>query len=389
MKNLKIAISGYGSISSLGTNSESIWKKYRDNQHCFNKEKITNKEEWVAGLSLASKESISELIKEKKYQQLDPSVLYAIAASRIAVNQAGWNSEEEFGISIGSSRGATTSFEKYYSEFIESGKQKVNPLTSPATTLGNISSWVASDQNISALTISHSATCSTSLQSIANAVAWLKAGFCTRFLAGGSEAPLTAFTIAQMKALKIYSSVDQDYPCRSMDLKKQQNTLILGEGAASFCLELNSKKAIGFITGIGFGTEIINHGASLSADAICLQKSMQMALEGHDPSSVDAVIMHSPGTILGDNSEMIAIESVFAEMKPLLTSNKWKIGHTFGASGAMSLEMALLMLKNDRFIQVPYLPLQKQKKSLQKILINAAGFGGTAFSILVENNPQN
>jgi 3-oxoacyl-(acyl-carrier-protein) synthase len=116
---------------------------------------------------------------------------------------------------------------------------------------------------------------------------------------------------------------------------------------------------------------------------------MQMALEGHDPSSVDAVIMHSPGTILGDNSEMIAIESVFAEMKPLLTSNKWKIGHTFGASGAMSLEMALLMLKNDRFIQVPYLPLQKQKKSLQKILINAAGFGGTAFSILVENNPQN
>jgi 3-oxoacyl-(acyl-carrier-protein) synthase len=38
---------------------------------------------------------------------------------------------------------------------------------------------------------------------------------------------------------------------------------------------------------------------------------------------------------------------------------------------------------------VPYLPLQKQKKSLQKILINAAGFGGTAFSILVENNPQN
>jgi 3-oxoacyl-(acyl-carrier-protein) synthase len=174
-----------------------------------------------------------------------------------------------------------------------------------------------------------------------------------------------------------------------MDLKKQQNTLILGEGAASFCLELNSKKAIGFITGIGFGTEIINHGASLSADAICLQKSMQMALEGHDPSSVDAVIMHSPGTILGDNSEMIAIESVFAEMKPLLTSNKWKIGHTFGASGAMSLEMALLMLKNDRFIQVPYLPLQKQTKSLQKILINAAGFGGTAFSILVENNPHN
>jgi 3-oxoacyl-(acyl-carrier-protein) synthase len=389
MKNLKIAISGYGSISALGINSESVWKNYLNNQHCFHREQINNKQEWVASLTLEAKELIKGLTKDKKYQQLDPSVLYAIAASRIAVKQAGWKTAEGFGINMGSSRGATASFEKYYSEFIGSGSQKVNPLTSPGTTLGNIASWVACDQNINGPAISHSATCSTALQSIANAAAWLKAGFCTRFLAGGSEAPLTPFTIAQMKALKIYSALDQEYPCRSMDLKKEQNTLILGEAAACFCLELNSENAIGFITGIGFGTELISHGASLSSDAICLQKSMQMALEGHDPSSVDAIIMHSPGTLLGDSSEMIAVESLFSEKKPLLTSNKWKIGHTFGASGAMSLEMALLMLKHDQFIQVPYLPMQKQSKSLQKILINAAGFGGTAFSILVENIHKN
>lgn len=389
MKTLKIAISGYGSISALGTNSESVWNQYLNKHHCFQREDIINKPEWLARLSPEAKELITILIKEKKYQQLDPSVLYAIAASRIAVKQAGWNTAEGFGINMGSSRGATASFEKYHSEFIESGSQKANPLTSPSTTLGNIASWVACDQNISGPAISHSATCSTALQSIANAAAWLQAGFCTRFLAGGSEAPLTPFTIAQMKALKIYSALDQEYPCRSMDLKKEQNSMILGEAAACFCLELNSEKAIGFITGIGFGTEIISHGASLSENALCLQKSMQMALEGHDPGSIDALIMHSPGTILGDSSEMTAIETIFGKNKPLLTGNKWKIGHTFGASGAMSLEMALLMLKNDHFIQVPYLPLQKQSKSLQKILINAAGFGGTAFSILIENNPQN
>ncbi len=389
MKTLKIAISGYGSISALGTNSESVWNKYLDKKHSFHRENIINKPEWVARLSIEAKELITGLIREKKYQQLDPSVLYAIAASRIAVKQAGWNTAEGFGINMGSSRGATASFEKYHSEFIESGRQKVNPLTSPGTTLGNIASWVACDQNINGPAISHSATCSTALQSIANAAAWLQAGFCTRFLAGGSEAPLTPFTIAQMKALKIYSALDQEYPCRSMDLIKEQNTLILGEAAACFCLELNSENAVGFITGIGFGTEIISHGASLSENALCLQKSMQMALEGHQPGSVDAVIMHSPGTILGDSSEMTAIETIFGKNKPLLTGNKWKIGHTFGASGAMSLEMALLMLKHDQFIQVPYLPMQKQSKSLQKILINAAGFGGTAFSILVENNPQN
>ncbi len=204
MKNLKIAISGYGSISALGINSESVWNKYLDNQHCFQREQIINKPEWLARLSIEAKEVISSLTKDKKYQQLDPSVLYAIAASRIAVKQAGWNTAEGFAINMGSSRGATASFEKYHSEVIESGSQKVNPLTSPGTTLGNIASWVACDQNLSGPAISHSATCSTALQSIANAAAWLQAGFCTRFLAGGREAPLTPFTIAQMKALKIY-----------------------------------------------------------------------------------------------------------------------------------------------------------------------------------------
>lgn len=161
--------------------------------------------------------------------------------------------------------------------------------------------------------------------------------------------------------------------------------MILGEGAACFCLELSSKKAIGYITGLGYGTEIIRHGASLSADAICLQRSMQMALEGHDPDSVDVILLHSPGTILGDNSEMIAIEAIFGPNKPMLTGNKWKIGHTLGASGALSMEMALLMLKYEQFIQVPYLPPQKQNKPVRKILINAAGFGGTAMSLVIEN----
>lgn len=385
MKGLRIAISGYGSISALGIKREHIWDRYLNDQHCFHRTNFDTVKEWVSPLSAEAKELISGLNKDKKYQKLDPSVLYAIAASRIAVSQAGWDKDEGFGINIGSSRGATATFEKYHTDFIGNGRLQVNPLTSPSTTLGNIASWVASDLNNNGPEISHSATCSTALQAIANAVAWLQSGFCSRFLAGGSEAPLTAFTIAQMKALKIYSALETDYPCQSMNLIKEHSSMILGEGAACFCLELSSENAIGYITGLGFGTETISHGASLSADAICLQRSMQMALDGHDPHSVDAILLHSPGTILGDNSEMTAIETVFGHNKPMLTGNKWKIGHTLGASGTLSMEMALLMLKHDRFIQVPYLPQQKQNKPLQKILINAAGFGGTAMSLVIEN----
>lgn len=386
MKELRIAISGYGSISSLGMNKDQIWSKYLDNRPYFQKKRFGNTEEWVSSLSEESQEEVGRLCKVKKYQQLDPSVHYAIIASRIALEQARWKNTNDFGINIGSSRGATHLFERYHIEFIENKQQKVNPLCSPTTTLGNIASWVASDLNNSGPSISHSATCSTALQSLVNAIAWIQSGFCTQFLAGGSEAPLTGFTVAQMKALKIYSDLDEDYPSQSMLLSKIYNSMILGEGAACFCLEKVSENALAYITGLGFGTEIINHGASFSADADCLQKSMQMAMEGHEPNSVDIIIMHSPGTILGDRAEMNAINSVFGHTKPLMTGNKWKIGHTLGASGALSLEMALLMLQHNHYVQVPYLPKNTQHKEIKKILINAAGFGGTGLSLLIEKN---
>jgi len=384
MQGIKIAITGWGSISPLGVNSEDVWQRYLDEQHCYTKMDFHTGKEWVAPLSGDAKAVIAALSAEKqKYKQLDPSVWYAMAASRNAIRQAGWQGDTEFGINIGSSRGATSAFEKHHTQFIESGGQILNPTTSPVTTLGNIASWTAADLGAIGPVISHSITCSTALHAMINAVAWLKAGFCTRFLAGGSEAPLTSFTLAQMKALKIYSSFDDKYPCRSMDTSKKQNTMILGEGAASFCLEIKSDKALVYISGIGYGTEPVDHGASLSADALCLQRSMKMALKGHDPKSVDAIILHAPGTVKGDIAELNAIEHVFCGNKPLLTSNKWKIGHALGASGALSMEMAMLMLKHDKFIQPPYLAPQHQDRPLKKILINAAGFGGNAVSVLL------
>ncbi|RYD87210.1 MAG: beta-ketoacyl synthase, partial [Sphingobacteriales bacterium] len=147
-----------------------------------------------------------------KYKFLDDSVLLAIAASRMAVKQAGWDNDDTFGINIGSSRGATGLFEKHHQEFLETGKAPL--LTSPVTTLGNISSWVAQDLASNGPELSHSITCSTSLHALLNGVAWLRSGMADKFLVGGSEAPLTAFTIAQMQALKIYSREPEtaEYP---------------------------------------------------------------------------------------------------------------------------------------------------------------------------------
>jgi 3-oxoacyl-(acyl-carrier-protein) synthase len=250
--------------------------------------------------------------------------------------------------------------------------------------LGNISSWVAHDLQTEGPEISHSITCSTALHAVLNGVAWLRSGMADKFLVGGSEAPLTDFTIAQMRALKIYSRSDEDYPNRALDLDKKQNTLILGEGAGVCCLEIGkNENALAFIEGIGYATEILEHNISISAEADCFQKSMRMALANTNLSEVDAIVMHAPGTIKGDLTEYKAIEKVFGSQLPLLTTNKWKIGHTFGASGILSLELAILMLQHNQFVGVPFAKEQNAKQPIRKVLVNAVGFGGNAVSILL------
>jgi 3-oxoacyl-(acyl-carrier-protein) synthase len=378
-----ISITAIASVSPLGNDSETIWNNYNNPNPLFQNQFIDHKNTWVGELDADSKAVVNVLRQsDSKYNSLDNSVLFAMLASRKAIAKAGWSKQDVFGINIGSSRGATDLFENHFKEYMSTGSAPT--LTSPTTTLGNISSWVAHDLQSSGPEISHSITCSTALHAVLNGVAWLRSGMADKFLVGGSEAPLTDFTIAQMRALKIYSRSQDEYPNRALDLEKKQNTLILGEGAGVCCLEIGKKEnALAYIEGIGYATEILEHNISISAEADCFQKSMRMALANTDLSEVDAIVMHAPGTIKGDLTEYKAIEKVFGSKLPLLTSNKWKIGHTFGASGILSLELAILMMQHNQFVGVPFAKNQEQTQSIKKVLVNAVGFGGNAVSVLL------
>src|SRR5690606_15935568 len=130
-------------------------------------------------------------------------------------------------------------------------------------------------------------------------------------------------------------------------------------------------------------TETLKHPVSISANGKCLQSSMKMAIGELPLKEVDAIVMHAPGTIKGDLAEYNAVKKLSGENHPALTSNKWQTGHTFGASGILSLELALLMLEHQEFIEVPYSAISRPPAKLRNILINAVGFGGNAVSILV------
>ncbi|MFC4635147.1 beta-ketoacyl synthase N-terminal-like domain-containing protein [Dokdonia ponticola] len=402
-----IAITGLASISPLGVTDHQQWEMYLNSKTAITWDEVLQAP--VARLTEEAYARIDALRNENAhYKRLDNSVLYAVVAAREALAQSGWE-QGDFGVNIGSSRGATQLFEKHYDAFAKlyADSQELGTTAthaSPSTTLGNIASWVAQDLKSTGPDISHSITCSTALHAVLNGVAWLQSGMASKFLVGGSEAALTPFTIAQMRAMKLIplkketaaqagtsrnnrespSINNSPYYCKAFDLTKTSNTMVLGEGAGMACLELGKKEnALAYITGIGYATETLQHAVSLSANGSCFQRSMQMAIGDLDTSEIDAIVMHAPGTVKGDQSEIEAINAVFCNKLPLLTTNKWKIGHTFGASGLLSLKLAVQMLQRQTYVGIPYLEEATRPKKLRNILINAVGFGGNAVSVLV------
>ncbi len=383
-----------GSISPLGSSEEEV-RQNLFSPHTFIQK--NNRGNWVGGLNKDSKEKIKQLIKQNsKFKLLDRSVLLAIYASTQA-----WNTRKDLGqvknlsagVNIGSSRGATDIFEDKHKSYLQHPGELPASHTSPTTTLGAVSSWVGKELNINGPAFSHSVTCSTSLYAIGNAMAWVKAGFSDLFIAGGAEAPLTPFTIDQMKALKIYSDLDQEYPSLPLGTKNK-NTMVLGEGAASFVIE-SQESAIKSglenwvnIDGIGFANEKMDSPTSISKDGVALSKSMKIAL-GQDKSDVevDLIITHAPGTKKGDDAELKAIESVFGNRRPNIISTKWKTGHLLGASSALAIEQAIHMLKAREYPSLPYPNgIKNEIETVNKIMINSIGFGGNSASIILSLN---
>ena len=382
-----ILITSKSSLSALGHESDEIWKNYQSKSTCLSICCFNDMDTPTGRLQEKTQLLIDNLRKEHPhYRRLDKSVLMAILVGRNSLSKSKWSDLSKVGINMGSSRGATQLFEKYHEHFINSPKKRISPLVSPTTTLGNISSWMAFDFGTNGATLTHSITCSTALHSILNACVWIKSGMTDKFIAGGTEAPLTDFTISQMRALGIYSKNTSEWYCSPMKKGNTKNNMVLGEGASAFCLESDEGQLhLAKIIGLGYATEKIEHPASLSADADCLKKSMEMALIDSELKTVDAIVMHAPGTIKGDQSEYKAIQSIFGTHTPHLLSTKHQSGHTFGASGGLSLDLAIEMLNRKSVIQFPYETEVYQEKCTPKtILINAVGFGGNAVSIIVQ-----
>lgn len=232
-------------------------------------------------------------------------------------------------------------------------------------------------------------TCSSAFQSLITACAFIRAGYTTAAVFGGSEACLTPYTIAHLEALRIYADGDGPWPCRPCgSVSSATNTVALGEGAGTAILmEDDNTEVEGDLEllAIGWAVEQTPTATGLSADGQAFERSMKMALEHLEVGrKVDTVVVHAPGSLRGDEAEMRSVARTFGE-GVMVCSTKHLTGHTYGASGMVSMAMAHSLLEGARWRGFPYESAAGGRlvEHPETILINTAGFGGNSVSVIV------
>lgn len=233
-----------------------------------------------------------------------------------------------------------------------------------------------------------STACSSSAKVFASASRWIDHDLVDAVIVGGVDT-LCLTTIHGFNALGLIS---QDI-VRPLD--QARDGINIGE-AGGFMLLERAHPHQNNIQLTGFGeTSDAYHISTPHPEGKGAQKAMQQALTmaGLTADDIDYLNLHGTGTPSNDLAESQAVQTVFANKMPLLSSTKGFTGHTLGAAGiteaifcqiALHEQMALPNLNLKTLDENLFLhPVQEPKPAnIQHCMSNSFGFGGNNASLV-------
>ena len=222
----------------------------------------------------------------------------------------------------------------------------------------------------------------------------IRNGKLDRVVAGGTES-LTRFHLNGFNALKI---LDSD-PCKPFD--QNRKGINLGEGAAYLVIESedsvrsSGKKIYAELIGWGNSCEAFHQTAS-SPDGTGAFLAMEKALEmsGLTPGEIDYINAHGTGTDNNDIAEGRAIERLFGQHLPRISSTKPFTGHTTSAAGSTEAILSILCIQHqliwpnlnfsEQMHDLNFSPVTKLMRDVRvnAVMTNSFGFGGNDTSLI-------
>lgn len=401
MTKRRVVVTGIGAVTPLGNDAETTWNNIKNGVSGVGIITRLNPEEFPTKVVAEVKDfQVEDFIDKKDARRMDRFTHYAVAASLMAVKDAGLDINDDnshrIGVWIGSGIGGMETFENQFETYLNKGYRRVSPffvpMMIPDMATGQVSITLGA-RGFNSCTVT---ACATGTNSIGDAFKVIQRGDADAMVTGGTEAPITKMSMAGFSANKALSTnPDPEKASRPFDLNR--DGFVMGEGAGIVVLEeLEHARA----RGAKIYAEIVGYGATGDAYHITAPapggeggaRAMKMAIEdgGLQPADIQYINAHGTSTDYNDKFETLAVKEVFGEhaYKLAMSSTKSMTGHLLGAAGGVEAIFTVLALKEsilpptinyetpDPECDLDYVPNHSRNQEISVAMSNSLGFGG-------------
>lgn len=405
----RVVITGMGAITPFGTGKDKLWQSLVEGKSGIGPITRFDAENLPVTFAGEVKDFVpSDFINRKEIRRMDRFAQYAVAAARMAVEDASLDLEKEdrdrVGVIFGSSNGGMETFQEQTKVLLEKGPNRISPFFVPMMIANMAAGLISINLGIRGVNFTVVNACASGTNSIGEAFRALQRGDADVVITGGSEASVTPLTVAGFAAMKALSTRNDDPAKASRPFENNRDGFVLGEGAGVLVLEtLEHAEARGAriyaeISGYGCTADAY-HMTAPSPEGETVTRAISLALEdaGLKPEDVDYINAHGTSTPLNDRQETLAIKKVFGDhaYKLAISSTKSMIGHLLGASGAVEAIATALSLytgvipptinyeEPDPECDLDYVPNEARQQPIEVAMSNSFGFGGHNATIVL------
>ncbi|WP_054030027.1 beta-ketoacyl-ACP synthase II [Desulfatitalea tepidiphila] len=406
----RVVVTGIGLVTPLGIGVEETWSALIAGKSGVGEITRFDTTDYATKIAAEVKGfNAEDFMPKKDAKRMETFIAYAVAATRMAIEDSGLKIDSSnghrVGVITGCGLGGLNMLEITARTVENAGPKRVSPFFIPLL-IGNMAPGMISIQfGAKGPNSSIATACAAGGHAIGEAFEIIKYGKADAMITGGVESVITRTCIAGFGAMKAISTRNSDPQKASRPFDRDRDGFVVGEGSGILILEAlehaqaRGAKIYAEITGFGMSGDGY-HMTSPPPDGEGAARCMLAALEdaGLKPADIDYINAHGTSTPLNDLYETRAIKLAFgdAAYKVPISSTKSMTGHLLGGAGGIETVFTALVIEQGIIpptinldnpgeeCDLDYVPHVARKADVANAMTNSFGFGGTNASLILK-----
>jgi len=399
----RVVVTGLGLLCPLGIGVEASWANLTAGKSGIGPVTRFDTKDYPSRIAGEVKDfEPVDFMPEKLVKRVDPFVRLGLAAAQMAIEDAGLEIPEDkasrAGVITGCGLGGLGSIEYYRDVLVNKGPKRVSPFFIPMAIPNMASGQISIMCGAKGPNTVVCTACAAGSHAIGDAFKTIQRGAADVMICGGTESVITPLAFAGFSNMKALSTRNEMPERASRPFDKERDGFIIGEGAGILIIEEMNHA---LERGADIRAEIIGYG--LTGDAYHITappedgeggaRCMSMALEdaGLSYRDIDYINAHGTSTPLNDLCETRAIKTVFKDRAREIpvSSTKSMTGHLLGGAGGVEAIFCIKTIEDgiipptinyeipDPECDLDYVPNRARSQSVDVVMSNSFGFGGT------------